>query len=111
MRSPEIASCAAIGEKVVFTSTLEGGGVEFRYFGLVSSLVKEGLLGNDSVYKSGSGKLRDRSADALGTNCPKTSLLLRSQVTDYAGPEFPDLDAHKQVIVGKPLPGFSTRGS
>src|SRR6266852_7473583 len=39
--------------------------------------------------------------DALGTGCPKTPLLPRSQVTDSVCPEFPVLDAHKELFFGK----------
>jgi hypothetical protein len=40
----------------------------------------------------------ERVADALSTGCPKTPLLPRSQVTDSVRPEFPVLDAHKELI-------------
>jgi hypothetical protein len=45
------------------------------------------------------GKLRERGADALGTGCPKTPLLPRSQVTDSVCPEFLVLDAHKELFL------------
>src|SRR6266849_2807235 len=38
--------------------------------------------------------------DALGAGCPKTPLLRRSQATDSVCPEFPVLDAHKELILG-----------
>jgi hypothetical protein len=54
-----------------------------------------------AVPKARSGKLRDRGAAALGTVCPKTPLVLHSQVTDSVGQEFSVLDAHKHMIMGQ----------
>ncbi len=58
------------------------------------------MMGSSDPDKSGSEKLRERGADALGTGCPKTPLLSRSQVTDSMCPEFPALDAHKELVLG-----------
>ncbi len=59
------------------------------------------MMGSSDLDKSGSEKLRERGADALGTGCPKTPLLSRSQVTDSMCPEFPALDAHKELFLGR----------
>ncbi len=52
------------------------------------------------IQKPRSGKVRGRGADALGTGCPKTSLLRRLQVTDSVRPKLPVLDAHKELFLG-----------
>jgi len=49
-----------------------------------------------------------RGCSALGTGCPKTPLRRRSQVTDSMCPEFPALDAHKELFLGR-RPDWSVR--
>src|SRR6266446_5287145 len=46
-----------------------------------------------------------RGCGALGTGCPKTPLRRRSQVTDSMCPEFPALDAHKELFLTAEIEG------
>src|SRR2546427_1843724 len=63
------------------------------------TIAREASAAPAASFKSGSGKFRERSAGALGTDCPKTPLLTRPRVTDFVCPELRVLDAHKELFL------------